>query len=275
MSDDDTTGKGQVLVDLYRDLVHPSAVEVGKSLGGAVRTILRPANFVVWSVDQVFDFAAHAVQETLKRRNVPAARVIEPAIEVAGPVLNALRLPQQDETLRNMFVNLLATAMDSESAPLAHPAFAQIIQQLTPDEARIVLLFSQRHRHPLVLVEAHLGRQEGRLIVFTNLTLMPFTAECRHPGLGPAYIDNICRLGLAEIPAIGHLSAQDSYDALLAHVSVADAITYVANSDGDRNETSLLVSPRVCLQTYGYTPVVEKKFLEVTEFGKQFVRACC
>lgn len=275
MSSGDDAGKGQVLVEAYRDLVRPSAAEVGKTLGGAVHTILRPANLVVWTVDQVFDFAANAVREALERRRVPAQRVVEPPIEVAGPVLNALRLPQQDPSLRGMFVNVLATAMDSESASLAHPAFAQIIQQLTPDEARIIAQFSRRHRHPLISIEARLGLGEGRLEVFTNMTLMPFSGECKYPGSGPAYVDNICRLGLAEIPAIGHLANIEAYDELLAHPSVTEAIAYVANSDGNRSEASLIVPPRVCLQQYGYKPIVEKKFLDVTEFGKQFVRACC
>jgi hypothetical protein len=63
--------------------------------------------------------------------------VIEPPESILLPVL-AANSYTTDEDLRDMFATLVAAAMDPETAGLAHPSFADIIRQLTPDEARIV-----------------------------------------------------------------------------------------------------------------------------------------
>jgi abortive infection alpha-like protein len=44
----------------------------------------------------------------------------------------------EEPDLREMYVKLLATSMDGATSDDAHPSFVTLIQQLTPDEARIL-----------------------------------------------------------------------------------------------------------------------------------------
>jgi hypothetical protein len=44
----------------------------------------------------------------------------------------------EEPSLKDLYLNLLATASDDRRADQAHPAFAEIIKQLTPDETKLL-----------------------------------------------------------------------------------------------------------------------------------------
>ena len=76
-----------------------------------------------------------------KLARVPEERRQPAPAHIAAPAaLQYALLGQGREVaeLREMFENLLVTSMDSDTASSAHPAFVSMIQQLTPDEARIL-----------------------------------------------------------------------------------------------------------------------------------------
>jgi hypothetical protein len=90
-----------------------------------------------------------------------------------------------------MYVNLLATAMDRQTAEKAHPAFVEIIRQLTPDEARLM-------SHLVALGEfgfdVELGKETAK--IESDLAV---PAGCEHLHLILSYLDNLDRLKLVGI----------------------------------------------------------------------------
>jgi hypothetical protein len=117
-------------------------------------------------------------------------RLVEPNPVVAGPAIEALRYAASEPALRDMYMNLLAASMDSETAHKAHPAFVETIKQLTPDEARIVRLMSiSRSTICFDLPMSEVEHQPPCPLVDP--------AGCDHPELILNYLDNIERLGLA------------------------------------------------------------------------------
>lgn len=74
------------------------------------------------------------------RQSVPPEQQQEAAPEIAGPVLEAIRFVGDDNPLMELYLNLLRRAIDKERANEAHPAFPKIIEQLSPDEAKILFL---------------------------------------------------------------------------------------------------------------------------------------
>lgn len=197
---------GEKLAPLvYKDLGRPAAREVGNAAGGVVRTLLSPINFAVWTIDQAMTWAQDAVSQRFRR--IPPERVTAPQSDVALPAIAALRLAGPE--LREMFANLLATSMDRETAEKAHPAFVEIIKQLTPDEAKIVALLAQKTQLPVLNVrEQEPSDPSVRATVLRTFSLIGEEAGCQHPDLTPTYIDNVCRLGLAEIQ---HSAIRGSY----------------------------------------------------------------
>lgn len=149
-------------VPIYQDAIQPAAKEVGTALQTVAKTIhiaLAPVSALVWGYEQIKDYVTASLIEKLK--NVPKERIVSPSPTVAGPTLEALRYAGHEPTLRELYANLLATSMDAGTAQEAHPAFVEIIRQLTPDEARIVRLFLEpRPPFPLITVRARLKNEE-------------------------------------------------------------------------------------------------------------------
>lgn len=131
---------------VYRDLAQPSVRRLGQALASVVNTALRPADGVLWTVNQAFDWVSGAVSRRLEYRSVPKARIINPPGSIEGRVLQGLQVagPSDEPQLRNMFAALLAAAMDKETADRVHPAMVTTLGQMLPDEARFLSVIALR-----------------------------------------------------------------------------------------------------------------------------------
>ncbi|MGY6037925.1 DUF4393 domain-containing protein [Aeromonas sp. AE23HZ002T15] len=209
-------------VPVYQDVVQPAAKEIGAALKTVAKTIhiaLAPVSVLVWGYDQLKEFLSTRVAEKLK--DVPPECIVTPKPNVAGPTLEALRYTGHEESLRDMYANLLAASMDSRTAQGAHPAFVEIIKQLTPDEARILKLFFPVRALPLISAQkayrAPTATKNGSIELLKDFSLLGWEAGCEHPEQTPTYLNNLCRLGLAEIPVMYEYTTPGVYDALENH----------------------------------------------------------
>lgn len=140
-------------VPVYQDVLQPAAQEFGKALQTVAKSVhvaLAPVSALVWGYDQIKDFVSTKVAERL--RNVSPENVVSPKPNVAGPALEALRYTGHESSLSDLYANLLAASMDKATASGAHPAFVEIIKQLTPDEAKLVSLFIHPMAFPIITV---------------------------------------------------------------------------------------------------------------------------
>ena len=247
-------------VPIYQDAVQPAAQEIGKGLqtvAKSVHVILAPVSALVWGYDQIKDFVSTKVSERLK--NVPPENLVTPKPNVAGPALEALRYTGHESSLSDLYANLIAAAMDSSTAAGAHPAFVEIIKQLTPDEAKLVALFVKDIPLPLLNLrwefKANPEGRTGGKSVLVHYSHLGNVAGCQFPQMVPTYVDNLCRLGLSEVPTFGEYTTKGVYDALENDPLVkAHKASIESNSE--------------------IQPVLERKVLMVTELGKQFARIC-
>ncbi|WP_426566348.1 DUF4393 domain-containing protein [Angustibacter sp. McL0619] len=104
---------------------------------------------------------------------IPEEDLITPRLSVAGPTVQGIAFTVDEPELRAMYLNLLAAASDARRASTAHPSFAEIIRQLSPEEA--VLL------KPVLLQSIH-GIVELRSNVATQAdpALQGYTSEATH-----------------------------------------------------------------------------------------------
>jgi len=197
-------------VPVYQDVVQPAAKELGNALQTVARSIhiaLAPVSMLVWGYDQIRDYLNKSLSEKLK--DVPTERIIAPNPTIAGPTVEALRFAAHDTSLRELYSNLLATAMDAETAQKAHPAFVDVIRHLAPDEARIVQLLASGHIYPLMTLSATFAGSPKMAIYKQHVSLIAEDAGCEHPDLILSYLDNLRRLGLVDIHS-GSLFQLDS-----------------------------------------------------------------
>lgn len=103
------------------------------------------------------------------------------------------------QALRERGEELLRLSADVRYVEDSHPAFARILDDLAPDEARILRLLAEQGPQPAVDVRS--GGPLGVGVVATELvaaglTMIGAEAGVRHLDRVPAYLNNLYRLGL-------------------------------------------------------------------------------
>lgn len=236
----------------YQDALQPVAKETGKALGTLGKTVnmaLSPLHALVWGWDKISDYVKETVEKKLEERKVPPEQIKTPDPDVAVPALEALRYSK----LRENYANLLATSMDTKTAIEAHPAFVEILKQLTPDEAKILQHLPAKGRvEPVVDVGFKLP-EKGEFVVYRNASTLGHDVGCEFPEITPKYIDNLCRLGLAEMPAGRHLIDDWRYDKIRKSVIVTEVLAGIPAESKE---------------------VINKKYIGLTDLGDSFRRAC-
>ncbi len=243
-------------VPIYKDSIQPAAKQIGKDLetvAKAIHVALEPLAGLVWGWDQIKQYVLIPLAEKL--RNVPPDRITTPSLHVAGPIVEALRFTGHEESLRELYANLLATSLDAETTKNAHPSFVDIIKNMSPDEARIIRLFSTFSQFPSIdLIAKHVSGQSYAVVV-RNFSNIAREAACEHRDLVPSYLDNLCRLGLLEMPPGKAMIVELAYEALESAKELATAKERI---DASRDSTVAF----------------ERKIVAITTLGKQFCQAC-
>jgi hypothetical protein len=98
--------------------------------------------------------------------------------------------------LRERGTELLRRSADVRFEEDAHPAYARILGDLAPDEARILRLLALEGPQPAVDVRTSRPLNIGSQLVAPGLTMIGAQAGCRHTDRVNAYLDNLNRLGL-------------------------------------------------------------------------------
>lgn len=199
---------------VYHDAASPAAQEIGKVLAGAVRAALSPAALVILSIDEAFTLAQEHVQERFRRWHVPSERVVPPPAEIAEPVVRLLRFGDQDPGLRDMYLNLLARSMDSATQASSHPAFTDVLKQLSPLEARLLQALPARQTSiPLLEVRKRLP-EGGFETIRKHISDLgdKLKVPCEVPN---SAIDNLERVRILAIHTDQHVIPTTLYDPLL------------------------------------------------------------
>lgn len=76
-----------------------------------------------------------------KLKYVSEEDITEPEKYVAGPSIEGMEYCMDCDELRDMYANLLSKSMYTKTKRLVYPSYAQIIKQLTPDEANLLNYF--------------------------------------------------------------------------------------------------------------------------------------
>jgi hypothetical protein len=243
-------------VPIYQDAVQPVAKELGKTLKTVVKAVnaaLIPVEALVWGIDKIRDFIHTRLAQKLQ--NTPPEKIVTPDATIAGPVLESLRYTGHQESLRELYANLLANSMDERTAREAHPAFVDIIRNMSPDEAKIMQFMAIHSDYPMIHIKRVTKKDSSFRFTQKNLSLVGINAGCLNPGLTSSYAENLERLGLVRIIQDRYIANEDLYNPLIEHPDIKGIISKITESDEYRAE-------------------VVKGAIEVTRFGWQFINAC-
>jgi hypothetical protein len=98
--------------------------------------------------------------------------------------------------LRARGAALLRAAAQVDAADHAHPAYARILTELAPDEARILRLLAKEGAQAAVDVRSTSLIGVGSQLIEGGLSMIGANAGCQHRERVPAYLNNLERLGL-------------------------------------------------------------------------------
>ncbi|UGT38898.1 DUF4393 domain-containing protein [Nocardia yamanashiensis] len=153
------------------------------------------------------------------------------------------------DELRRRGDALLARSADVYFTEDVHPAYDRILDQLAPDEARILRFMALNGPQPSVDVRTNRPLGIGSELVQGDLTSVPEQAGVRYPDRARHYLINLSRLGLT-------MTSEDPV--VLSRYMVLEVQPVV--------ETALKKAGRV--------PKIVRKSLRLTEFGEDFCNTC-
>jgi len=207
-----TEGVGKVIEtvpDLYEDALKPIAQESGKTLALIPRTInaaLVPLR--QWIAEREYKLAETEKLLAQKLKNVNPEKIVTPESYVAVPVIQAISYSMNNEELRNLYANLLSKAMHKDYNYQVHPAFIEIIKQLSPLDIKIFHWFYDRVGDNIVLPCCNLVnysiRYQGRKPYKTYKSYSTYETNiigqdfASHDAQSQS-IDNLIRLRLIEV----------------------------------------------------------------------------
>ncbi|MBV9100880.1 MAG: DUF4393 domain-containing protein [Candidatus Dormibacteraeota bacterium] len=98
--------------------------------------------------------------------------------------------------MRARGAELLRRSADVDFDDSAHPAYARMLAELAPDEARILRFLRDAGPQPSIDVRTSRPLGVGSQLVGPGLTMVGQLAGCRHLDRVPSYLNNLYRLGL-------------------------------------------------------------------------------
>ncbi len=248
--------------------------QAGQSIARSTRTVaktielgLLPFTVVHHGIARAKAYFENRFADEMAERmaTIPDDRLVEPSPTVAAQALQGLAYAHAEPDLKEMYLNLLATAMDRSTAATAHPAFAKILHELSPSDAGFFNEYAVGGGPGIKIPIVNLVHRQSRAGgVSSVITFFPALVDTRDddgvqtfmPRGLPLAIENWVRLGLAEITYSESLapSREDAYDWVTAHPEYRER-DYTKVGD-ERNFLE-----------------IQRGILRITRFGDHFIQA--
>lgn len=130
---------------------------------------------------------------------------------------------ESHQRLESAMSRLLDLASDQSTSEGRQFLFSKLLDQLVPDEARIISALSDGSSSPLVHVRPRSFGSPAAVTVVENMSLVGRTANLTMPQQTPGYVSHLRSLGLVEIGPEDP-SMKQEYEILLAEMAVLAAI---------------------------------------------------
>ncbi len=199
-----------------------------------------------------------------KLENIPAEHIVPPSPRIAVPTLQYASITEEHE-LRELYANLLAKSMNDLVKSNAHPSFLDIINHLSPDEARIL---SYMNEHSIIVptftIKLKIGASYGKILDdFTNIPEL-VACERTDPDSIEFHFNNLIRLGLLN----------KHYDGLsFSESTQAEFVNHPIVKKSFKKAKDALSSLQPSMRSQSEL-VVRMGYFMPTTFGKEFIKVC-
>lgn len=167
-----------------------------------------------------------------------------------GPASSRPARAASSEELRRRGTDLMRRSNDVHFVEDAHPAFARILSEITPDEARILRFLYVDGPQPAIDIRTSRPFGIGSELVADGLNMIAEHAGCRNVDRIHPYLTNLSRLGLVEFSK-EQVGNPQRYQVVEAQPKVTEA-----------------------MKRAGRMPKAVHRSIFLSEFGKDFCRSC-
>ncbi len=144
--------------EIYKDLLQPSMRKAGEALA----TVFDGANLILLPLKLLNEksriyFKKNLESYSTKINKVENKTLIAVPQYVGLPVIDKLTYINQED-LSNAFINLLVKASFEETLPFVHPAYIDILNRISADEAQILFHIKDYERIPFININMSIDR---------------------------------------------------------------------------------------------------------------------
>ena len=213
----------------------------------------------ITGVDFWQDMTLDEAKAIAAEKNVPVENIITPPMYIGVPALQAISYCMNDESLRNMYAELLAHAMNSDTVDNVHPTYVEIIKQMSPYDALIFQNLVKELVKPCISLRYEKMDASGYPIIdcfaFADVDSFPIIPT-------QISLENLERLRLIEINKNFHYSNENKYRELRQSTGLNKMLEeYVIDNENN-------------LPSNEYKIVASEFAIMVRGFGQFFARAC-
>lgn len=251
-------GQGKLLGELYGDIAKPGIQKVGHALGTILdlsNTFLLPIKLLNENTKAIFLKNIANYQKKLEK--IPDDKICEVPPQIGIPIIDKLTYISNEE-IRNSFINLLTKASNIDTINTAHPGFVNLIDRISPDEARIIKYLKGKEFIPFLSVQVHYVKEQGYCTHCKQLTGIERDVKLDFPQNINLYLDNLLSIGVIYHTQFVTKTDKSYYENIKS--SYTDKISDLNQKFLDREQYRELE--------------FEEGFFEITDFGKLFIVAC-
>lgn len=240
------------------NLALPASKTIGESFSNLFDLVLG-SHIKLAREKQIFrqdlNFEEYKKSILQKVESIPEESIIDAPLHVVGPAIDAAKYYIENEELSEMFSELIASAYDSRKIKYVHPSFTEIIKQLSPFDAKNIILFQEEDILPMCEVivsdseRGHSPLQDYFFIANKEVDM----------DLNSTSIMNLIRLGLLESPSGSHFTNKEIYEDFYKH-------DYYIQLENEMNS-------KIAQGIYPADRKLELKYriLKLTPLGKSFL----
>ena len=247
-----TLRPGPAVVRAAPEVARVAAVSAFHVASWTIGAAIAGANYVARrAVDG--ESATTILQEAASDLRAVAWRALGLRDDLVADRLPSPRPQPQAQTPRDLQrrgSDLLRRSNDVHVVEDTHPAFARILSEITPDEARILRFFYLEGPQPAIDVRTFRPFGIGSVLIAAGLTMIAEHAGCRNLDRTNQYLTNLSRLGLVLFSKEPVTNPQ-RYQVVEAQPKVTDA-----------------------MKRAGRMPKTVHRSVLLTDFGAEFVRTC-
>ncbi|MEE7534557.1 DUF4393 domain-containing protein [Klebsiella huaxiensis] len=142
--------------------------KIAATVTGTVNNILLPLAAVNFAVDKARnyfnkDFKKEVLEATAE---IPKEHIQEPKASIVGPAMQGLAYSLDEAELKAMYLKLISSAMDERNNGVMHPAYTDILKQMSSIDAVFMRYFEEKTQSFIRVIHLYFthGGKTGKIL---------------------------------------------------------------------------------------------------------------